>query len=231
MKKPLIVVNLKSYKEAVGKKAFDIARKITELTKNTKTQWVVCPQFVDLFMAKYVDIPVFSQHTDPFEPGRGTGYVTPFALKTWKVKGSLLNHSEHRLKFSELKKTAELLKKYGLKVIACANSVREASRIAKEVKPDYVAIEPPELIGTGIPVSEAKPEVVEKGAKAVKKYGVGFLCGAGISSGKDVQKALELGADGVLVASAIVKAKSKAKIIKEFVKGAENGVRGSCRRE
>jgi triosephosphate isomerase len=45
------------------------------------------------------------------------------------------------------------------------------------------------------------------------------LCGAGIVSGQDVSKAKELGSNGILVASGIIKAKNWEKIISEFCKG------------
>ncbi len=218
--KPVIIVNFKTYERATGRKAFVLARKIAEIANATKTNWIVCPQHVDLFMARYLEIPVFAQHVDACEPGRNTGFVTPYSLKINGVKGSLVNHSEHRIPFKEIDNVVELLKKYKLKSVVCANSVREAARIAKKIKPDYVAVEPPGLIGTGISVSKAQPDVVEKSAKAVKKYGVKFLCGAGISNGEDVRMAVKLGADGVLVASAIANSKTPTKVIKNFANGA-----------
>ncbi|PIX31833.1 triose-phosphate isomerase, partial [Candidatus Bathyarchaeota archaeon CG_4_8_14_3_um_filter_42_8] len=81
-------------------------------------------------------------------------------------------------------------------------------------------IEPPELIGTGIPVSKAKPEVVTDTIKLVRKVNptVTILCGAGISHGDDVAVALRLGTQGVLVASGIVKAKDQYRVLREFAK-------------
>ncbi len=45
-----------------------------------------------------------------------------------------------------------------------------------------------------------------------------LLCGAGIVSGEDVGKAIQLGSKGILVASGIVKARNWNKIIEEFTK-------------
>ena len=45
---------------------------------------------------------------------------------------------------------------------------------------------------------------------------VKVLCGAGITSGEDVKKALELGTKGILVASGVVKAKNPRKVLEEF---------------
>ena len=42
------------------------------------------------------------------------------------------------------------------------------------------------------------------------------LCGAGIVSGEDVARAVELGADGVLVASSVVKAEDWEAKVREL---------------
>ncbi|MDO8627240.1 MAG: triose-phosphate isomerase, partial [Candidatus Diapherotrites archaeon] len=95
----------------------------------------------------------------------------------------------------------------------------EAKKYAK-LNPDYIAIEPPELIGSGKAVSKEKPELITKSADAVNsaKNKTKLLCGAGIVSGQDVAKALELGSKGILVASGIIKAKNWTKVIEEFSK-------------
>jgi len=62
--------------------------------------------------------------------------------------------------------------------------------------------------------------LITKAAMAVKdsKNKTKLLCGAGIVSGEDVSKAVELGSKGILVASGIIKAKDWNKIISEFAK-------------
>jgi len=81
-----------------------------------------------------------------------------------------------------------------------------------------IAVEPPELIGTGISVSKAKPEVVSGSVELVKQINpdVIVLCGAGITTGEDVAAALRLGTEGVLVASGIVKAQNPYKVLLKF---------------
>ncbi len=89
---------------------------------------------------------------------------------------------------------------------------------AATLKPEMIAVEPPDLIGTGIPVSKAKPEVVTGAVELVKQVNpnVITLCGAGITKGKDVAAALRLGTEGVLVASGVVKANNPYKVLLEF---------------
>lgn len=71
---------------------------------------------------------------------------------------------------------------------------------------------PPELIGTGKAVSKERPEVISRTVELVSRISKGvhvITGGAGIESGSDVSAALSLGGtQGVLVASAIVKARN-----------------------
>jgi len=103
--------------------------------------------------------------------------------------------------------------------VVCVKNVAEAKKFAK-LNPDYIAIEPPELIGSGRAISKERPELITNAVKAIKgsKRKTKLLCGAGIVSGNDVQKAIQLGAKGILVASGIVKAKNWNKIIEDFAK-------------
>jgi triosephosphate isomerase len=104
--------------------------------------------------------------------------------------------------------------------IVCSNNVATSKAIAA-FSPNFVAVEPPELIGGDISVTTADPGIVSNSVKAVKGVdkNVKVLCGAGVKNGKDVSKAIELGADGVLLASGIVKAKDKESVIRDLVSG------------
>ncbi len=46
-----------------------------------------------------------------------------------------------------------------------------------------------------------------------------MLCGAGVTNGEDVKAAIELGADGVLLASGVVKAKDPRAALLDLVSG------------
>ncbi|MEM3760790.1 MAG: triose-phosphate isomerase, partial [Candidatus Bathyarchaeia archaeon] len=168
-------------------------------------------------VAESVKIPVFAQHIDPIRPGSYTGHVLADSVKEAGAKGALINHSERQLKLSEINEIIEITREKGLVSVVCANNPN-ISAAAATLKPDIIAIEPPELIGTGIPVSKAKPEVVTSTIKRVREVNpeVVILCGAGISRGEDVAVALKLGTQGVLVASGIVKAKDPYNILREF---------------
>jgi triosephosphate isomerase len=128
-------------------------------------------------------------------------------VKEAGATGTLINHSERRLKLADIDASLTAARIVGLTTIVCTNNVA-TTRAASTLGPDYVAVEPPELIGSGIPVSKADPEVVSASVDAVSRVNpkVKVLCGAGISKGEDVKAALELGSVGVLLASGVVKA-------------------------
>jgi len=215
---PLILVNFKTYSEATGKKAVELAKKAEKVSLETKVSIGVAPQFTDIAaVASATEIPVFAQHIDPIEPGSYTGHVLADAVKEAGAIGTLINHSERQLKLSDIDMAIRIAREKKLVSVVCANN-QTVSAAAAALKPDIIAVEPPELIGTGIPVSKAKPEVVLNTVKLVKEVNpkVTVLCGAGISHGEDVAAALRLGTQGVLVASSIVKAKDQYRILREF---------------
>ena len=221
---PTIIVNFKTYSEATGKKAVELAEEAEKVSKETSVNIIVAPQFTDIAtVAEAVEIPVFAQHIDPIKPGSYTGHVLAESVKEAGAVGTLVNHSERQLKLSDIDEIVKLTREKGLISCVCANNPSISAAVAT-LKPDIIAIEPPELIGTGIPVSKAQPEVVTGTVKLVRKVNstVTVLCGAGISHGEDVAVALKLGTQGVLVASGIVKAKDPYSVLREFAEATKH---------
>ncbi len=215
---PIIIVNFKTYLEATGRKAIELAMQAEKVSKETGASIVVTPQFAAIArVAKAVEIPVFAQHIDPIKPGSYTGHVLADSVKEAGAVGTLINHSEKQLKLVDIDTAIRLAREKNLISCVCVNNP-SVSAAAAALKPDIVSIEPPELIGTGVAVSKAQPEVVTNTVKLVREVNseVTILCGAGISHGEDVAIALKLGTQGVLVASAIVKAKDPYSILREF---------------
>lgn len=205
---PFILVNLKTYEESLGPKAVALASIVRDVSRETGVCIAVAPQTVDLTsVIKVVDIPVFAQHIDPVEYGRFTGHILPEAIAEAGCVGTLINHSERRLPLETIEVTVKRAKEVSLFQVVCVDSV-ETGRSVAPFSPDVIAIEPPELIGSGISVSKARPEVVSRSVEDCRNVNpdVNILCGAGITSGEDVAAALRLGSTGVLVASGVVKA-------------------------
>ncbi|MDD6286059.1 MAG: triose-phosphate isomerase [Methanobacteriaceae archaeon] len=216
---PIIILNYKTYAESTGKNAVTLSQYVQEASDETGVNMAIAPQAVDLYpIIEAVDIPVYSQHIDNITPGGHTGSTLPEALKETGITGTLINHSEQRLTLADLDAIVEKSKQLNLTSVLCTNNVK-TSAAAASFNPDYIAIEPPELIGTGIPVSKASPEVVEKTVEEIHKINnnIPVLCGAGISTGEDMKAALELGAEGVLLASGIIKADDQKQALIDLV--------------
>jgi len=216
---PTIIVNFKTYLEATGRKAVELAKQAEKVSKETGASIVAVPQFVDIArVAEAVEIPVFAQHIDPIKPGSCTGHVLVDSVKEAGAVGTLINHSEKQLKLVDIDTAIRLAREKNIISCVCANNP-SVSAAAAALKPDIVSIEPPELIGTGVAVSKAQPEVITNTVQLVREVNaeVTILCGAGISHGEDVAVALKLETQGVLVASGIVKAKDPYNMLREFV--------------
>ena len=211
----MIVLNLKTYPQSI-EKALLFADIAGEVVEETGIRIVLCPPVTHLQATAERFSQTFAQHSDFCQLGANTGYLPVESLKHIKVKGSLVNHSERRIGMENIAKTVDKLHQEGLESLVCAETAEEAEQIAN-LNPTYIAIEPPELIGGGISVSNAKPELVTNTVAAIKKANpkITVLCGAGVSNKEDTKKALKLGAKGVLLASAFVKAKDP----KEFLLG------------
>jgi triosephosphate isomerase len=202
--KTLIVVNFKTYAESTGANAVQLATIAEKVSAESGVEMIVVPQVVDVFqIAHQVSIPVYAQHVDGIQFGGNTGYILAQALAEAGAQGTLINHSERRLNLAEIDAANQAAKRAHLTTVICTNNIT-TTKAAASLGPDFVAIEPPELIGSGIPVSKANPEVVTGAVEAAS--GVKVLCGAGISKGEDVKAAIELGTDGVLLASGVTKA-------------------------
>lgn len=214
--KPKLVINFKTYKKGTGKKALEIAKKANKLETNVDI--ILSPQPANLSkISNETDLKVFSQHLDPIKPGSNTGHILPLSIKEAGADGTLLNHSEKNMELKKIEEANNLAKKHDLKTIICANNLKTV-KAASQLEPDYVAIEPPELIGGSTSVTTADPEIIKNAAEASS---VPVLCGAGVSTNKDFKKALDLGTRGVLVASGIIKSKNPRKAIKNLVKDIE----------
>lgn len=214
-----VILNCKTYESATGEKSVELARICEEVSEETSAEMIICPQHMDLYrVAQEVSIPVYGQHIDAIEFGSNTGHVLGECLKEAGASGCLINHSEMRLKLADIEANVKKLRELGLTSIVCANNV-EVTKAVAALEPDFVAIEPPKLIGTGVSVSEAQPEVITAAVDAAKEVNpdVPVLTGAGITTGEDVNKALELGTKGVLLASGVTKAEDPKEVLEGLV--------------
>lgn len=208
----MLVINLKNYK--TGNDAIDLIRKIEIYYPKA----VIAVPLTEIREAVKIksspNLQIFSQHVDFNEPGRGTGYLTPEALMSCGVKGSLLNHSEHKLPLSTIRKTIKRCNELGIKLIICSSSLREVKQLTK-LNPYAIAFEDKKLVATGKSITSFKAHEVKKFAELLKDTEILPLCGAGISTGEDVASAMVLGCKGVLVSSAVANSQEPEKFLKE----------------
>lgn len=216
LKFPALITNFKTYESSTGVRALELAKIHEEVAQKYGVNFAVCPQVVDIWMiASQINIPVLAHHFDAVTHGQFTGHVIPEALKAAGADGSLLNHAEKRIPFPQIAASIKRAREVGFFTVVCARDVEEGKKIAT-LKPDAVAIEPPELIGGDISVSTASPEIIENAVKEIR--GVPVIVGAGVKNGKDIEIALKFGAVGVLVASGVTKSEDPRKVLEDFAR-------------
>jgi len=209
----MIVINLKNYK--VGAQVSELVRTI-ELYYSKAIVAVPITELKDISKNNNnSNLHIYAQHVDYQEPGRGTGFLIPESLINAGVSGSLLNHSEHRLKMSDIRKTIKRCNEVGLKLIICTSSLNETRQLVK-LKPHAIAFEDNKLIATGKSITEYSEHALKKFVQILEGKDIIPLCGAGITSGEDVAAALILGCKGVLVSSIVANNQNPEKFLKEI---------------
>ena len=215
----LIVVNFKTYESAQGDAAVRLAEAMAAVDATTDATMVAVVSAFDLSAVKAAapNLEVWTQHLDPIGWGSNTGWLHPETAMTRGATGSIINHAEHKVEMGHVETLLAQLPD-DFPVCACAADIEEALVLA-ELAPTFIAVEPPELIGGDISVTTADPEIVSGTAQAVKAANpnVRVLCGAGVKNGDDVAMALELGTEGVLLASGVTKAENPEDVLKDLV--------------
>ena len=222
------IINTKNYAEASGREILRLVEMIQRISakrkfRNRVSIGIAAPAFcISQIHFSFPSLSVYAQHLDDSEVGSSTGYLVPEIAKSFGAVGSLLNHSEHRLPPEVVATLVTRLTKIGLESLVCAKDHNEIGILGK-LGANYIAVEPPDLIGSGKAVSTSMPELLVKSKEALEKITSSkrpiFLCGAGIVSSEDVVKAVDLGAQGILVASGVVKAANWSDAIESLALG------------
>lgn len=211
-----VLINLKAYPcDPVA-----IAEAAAAVAEDSDARIAVAPQAAHLAAVAETGVETWAQHVSPVEYGSNTGSTLAEAVADAGAVGTLINHSEKRLKLADIDASIRAAERAELETIVCANNPAQVGAAAA-LGPDSVAVEPPELIGTGTPVSKADPDIVTGAVEAANAVdeSVSVLCGAGISTGEDVVASRDLGAEGVLLASGVAKADDPEAALKDLVSG------------
>jgi triosephosphate isomerase len=209
-----VLVNLKAYPcDPVA-----VAGAAAEVAADTPARVAVAPQAAHLDRVAATGVETWAQHVSPVQQGSHTGSTLAEAAADAGATGTLLNHSERRLRLADIDASLGAAERAGFETVVCANNPDQVAAAAA-LGPDAVAVEPPELIGTGTPVSKADPDIVRDAVAAAEAVdpAVDVYCGAGISTGEDVVAAGDLGAEGVLLASGVAKADDPRRALADLV--------------
>jgi len=214
----MILINFKTYPQAIGPNARKLTHKLEEVARDFAGVPIgFAPPSLELAeVAAHSRSPIWAQHTDPAGEGQFTGYLSPADARAAGAAGTFLNHSEHPLDPETVLKTARLAKEVGLKVLIFARDPQKVAEF-KKIFPDYIAYEPPELIGGDVSVTSAKPEIIAEAVQAASE--VPLLIGAGVHEKIDIETAFKLGASGAVVSSAVVTAPDPRKVFRELLAG------------
>lgn len=225
------VINSKNYPETSGSNALRLSRLVDStqqkysMKKGRLAFHLALPSYAMSLVSKsYPKLDLFAQHLDAKETGSSTGYQVPEIARSFGASGSILNHSEHRIDYEQVKALVVRLRNLSMKSIVCARTPAEVRKFG-ELAPDYIAIEPPDLIGSGNAVSKAKPQLISASSEAIEEankkssFESVLLCGAGIVEEEDSAAAVRLGASGILVASGVVKSQNWSAKINSLARG------------
>ena len=209
-----VLVNLKAYPS----NPVEIATAARDVAAESDVRIAVSPQAAHLERVAETGVETWAQHVSPVEHGSHTGSTLAEAVADAGAVGTLVNHSERRLRLADIDGALDAADRADLETIVCANNPPQVGAAAA-LGPDGVAVEPPALIGGDVSVSQADPDIVENAVDAVAAVddSVDVLCGAGISSGEDLVSAGDLGASGVLLASGVAKADEPKEALADLV--------------
>lgn len=226
-----LILNFKTYPQSTGKESVQFARIVANAQQQTDVQIIICPQLTDLYRIKQ-ELPgvmCWAQHVDPLPAGRNTGWITPLAIKDAGASGALVNHSEHSLLDEMVVHTLDAMGEEKLQTCVCIPNERTIKGIQNAYRkmesetelriPNFIAYEPPELIGGDFSAvdSEEYARPTQEALGAIKAFGSIPLLGAGIKNPDDITQAVEMGYEGVLIASGFIKSGDPAHFLQRVL--------------
>jgi triosephosphate isomerase len=209
-----VLVNLKTY----PCDPVEVAQAAADVADDSGVRIGVAPQPTHLEAVAETGVETWAQHVDPIDYGSNTGHTLAETVADAGAEGTLINHSEKRLKLADIDASVRAAERADLETCVCGNNPAQIGAVAA-LGPDSVAVEPPELIGGDVSVASGDPDIVTDAVDAAANVdeSVDVYCGAGISTGEDLESAGDLGATGVLLASGVAKADDPRAALEDLV--------------
>ena len=212
----MIWLSLKTYLQSSGDQVITLLKIAQKVSQDTKVPIIPCAQSSDIYRIKQeLKIEVWAQHVDPIDPGRHSGYISPHSTKQAGATGTVLNHGEHLIKPTLIKKTMAKAHQYGLQTLVICETLDLAYQVSK-YNPKYLAYEKAALIAGPVSMIDKEEASISKLAKAIPQP---LIVGAGITTGDHVRRTVKAGGKGVILASAVVKASDPEKKLRELALG------------
>ena len=213
---PCLIINFKNYASTIGKAGLQLAKLIEKKSKQYKVPIILAVNPLSLaHIADEVSLPVISQTVDHVSVGAKTGAILPESVAFAGGIGSLVNHSENQVDKESIHLYINACKRAFIDSLVCVDSLEDALYV-QSCNPSAICYEPHELIGGDVSVAQGKQELVRQIGQEIS---LPLFIGAGIKTREDVMKSLALGAEGVLVASAVCKSPDPAAVLDELLQG------------
>lgn len=214
----MILINFKIYQETFGNKAIELAKIVKEIGDKHKIRTIVTASALDAVrVQKETGAEVWLQNVDEFNEGKHSGWISAEQAYALGIKGSLLNHSEHKISKGKIAKIIKH-KPAGFEIMVCVGSIGQIRAWTNKLKPEWILFEPPSLIASkDKSVATEEPKMIGDVVKAAGE--VPIIVGAGVKNRQDVITALKMGAKGVGLASAFVTSNDPGALLKEIAMG------------
>lgn len=212
----MIFLSLKTYKESTGQAVINLLSSVKKVSQETGIPIIPIAQPTDIYrIKKELDIEVWAQHVDPIDPGKNTGWISPYSVKEAGATGVLINHSEHKLKEEVIIETIKKARQYNLKIILIGQTVEMIKKF-DSFDVDFLSFEKEDLIASPVSMIDQQEEVIKSIVKIVKHP---LIIGAGINDGEDTRKSKAAGAAGILMATYFVTAPDPEQKLRELTQG------------
>jgi len=212
----MIFLALKTYKQSTGDQVIKLLSSVKKIIAKTNVPIIAVAQATDIYrIRKELDIEVWAQHVDPIDPGKNTGWISPYSVKEVGATGVLINHSEHKVREEVIVETIKKARQYNLKIILIGQTVEMIKKF-DSFDIDFLSFEKEDLIASPISMIDQQEETIKSLVKIVKHP---LIIGAGINDGEDTRKSKAAGAVGVLMATYFVTAPNPEKKLRELAEG------------